>query len=45
MNNLTDLPIELATATKQDSENVRSPHFAGSLFEQSTLLFFGSVFY
>ena len=42
---LVDLPIELAAATKQDSENVRSQQFAGSLFEQSTLLFFDALFY
>lgn len=42
---LVDLPIELAAATKQDFENVRSQQFAGSLFEQSTLLFFDALFY
>ncbi len=42
---LVDLTIELAAATKQDCENVRSQQFAGSLFEQSTLLFFDSLFY
>ena len=42
---LVDLPIELAAATKQDSENVQSQQFAGSLFEQSTLLFFDTLFY
>lgn len=43
---LVDLPIELAAATKkQDSENVQSQQFAGSLFEQSTLLFFDAFFY
>lgn len=41
---LVDLPIELAAA-KQDSENVQSQQFAGSLFEQSTLLFFDALFY
>lgn len=42
---LVDLTIELAAATKQDSANVRSQQFAGSLFEQSTLLFFDTLFY
>ncbi|MEH2250895.1 6-phospho-3-hexuloisomerase [Nostoc sp.] len=42
---LVDLPIELAAATKQDFENVQSQQFAGSLFEQSTLLFFDTLFY
>ena len=42
---LVDLPIELAAATKQDFENVRSQQFAGSLFEQSTLLLFDTLFY
>lgn len=42
---LVDLTIELAAATKQDFENVRSQQFAGSLFEQSTLLFFDTLFY
>lgn len=42
---LVDLAIELAAATKQDSENARSQQFAGSLFEQSTLLFFDALFY
>jgi 6-phospho-3-hexuloisomerase len=39
------VPIELAAATKYDSENVQSQQFAGSLFEQSTLLFFDILFY
>lgn len=42
---LVDLPIELAAATKQDFDNVQSQQFAGSLFEQSTLLFFDTLFY
>jgi 6-phospho-3-hexuloisomerase len=42
---LVDLPIELAAATKQDFDNVQSQQFAGSLFEQSTLLFFDALFY
>ena len=42
---LADLPIELAAATKHDFENVQSQQFAGSLFEQSTLLFFDTLFY
>ncbi|MEH2014607.1 hypothetical protein [Nostoc sp.] len=42
---LVDLPIELAAATKQDFNNVQSQQFAGSLFEQSTLLFFDTLFY
>ena len=42
---LVDLPIELAAATKKDAENARSQQFAGSLFEQSTLLFFDALFY
>lgn len=42
---LVDLPIELAAKTKQDSGNARSQQFAGSLFEQSTLLFFDTLFY
>jgi 6-phospho-3-hexuloisomerase len=42
---LVDLPIELAARTKQDSGNARSQQFAGSLFEQSTLLFFDALFY
>ena len=42
---LVDLPIELASASKQNSETLRSKQFAGSLFEQSTLLFFDALFY
>lgn len=42
---LADLPIEIAAATKEDAENTRSQQFAGSLFEQSTLLFFDALFY
>ena len=42
---LVDLPIVLVAATKHDSENVRSQQFAGSLFEQSTLLLFDALFY
>ena len=42
---LVDLTIELAAATKQDFENIQSQQFAGSLFEQSTLLFFDTLFY
>jgi 6-phospho-3-hexuloisomerase len=42
---LVDLPIELAAATKQDVDNAQSQQFAGSLFEQSTLLFFDALFY
>ena len=42
---LVDLTIELAAATKQDFESGRSQQFAGSLFEQSTLLFFDTLFY
>ena len=42
---LVALPIELAAATKQDFDNVQSQQFAGSLFEQSTLLFFDALFY
>lgn len=42
---LVDLTIELAAATKQDFEHGRSQQFAGSLFEQSTLLFFDTLFY
>jgi 6-phospho-3-hexuloisomerase len=42
---LADLSIELAAATKQDLNNSASQQFAGSLFEQSTLLFFDALFY
>ncbi|MBD2308709.1 6-phospho-3-hexuloisomerase [Chroococcidiopsis sp. FACHB-1243] len=42
---LVDLSIELAAATKQDLNNSASQQFAGSLFEQSTLLFFDALFY
>lgn len=42
---LADLSIELAAATKHDREGVRSQQFAGSLFEQSTLLLFDVLFY
>lgn len=42
---LADLAIELIAATKQDFDNGASQQFAGSLFEQSTLLFFDSLFY
>lgn len=42
---IVDLPIELAAATKQDLANGRSQQFAGSLFEQSTLLFFDTLFH
>jgi 6-phospho-3-hexuloisomerase len=42
---LVDLSIELVAATKQDSDNGASQQFAGSLFEQSTLLFFDALFY
>lgn len=40
-----DLSIELAAATKQNFDNGASQQFAGSLFEQSTLLFFDALFY
>lgn len=42
---LADLAIELIAATKQDFDNGASQQFAGSLFEQSTLLFFDALFY
>jgi len=42
---LADLSIELVAATKQDFDNGASQQFAGSLFEQSTLLFFDALFY
>jgi len=42
---LVDLPIELPAATKQDFDKIQSQQFAGSLFEQSTLLFFDALFY
>ena len=42
---LADLAIELVAATKQDFNNGVSQQFAGSLFEQSTLLFFDALFY
>ncbi|WP_317112090.1 6-phospho-3-hexuloisomerase [Chroococcidiopsis sp. SAG 2025] len=42
---LVDLPIELAAATKQNFDNAQSQQFAGSLFEQSTILFFDTLFY
>ena len=42
---LADLSIELVAATKQDFDKSESQQFAGSLFEQSTLLFFDALFY
>lgn len=40
-----DLAIELAAATKQELNSVKSQQFAGSLFEQSALLLFDALFY
>lgn len=40
-----DTVIELVAVAKQDSENPRSQQFAGSLFEQSMLLLFDSIFH
>lgn len=42
---LVELSTELAAATKQDFEPTKSQRFPGSLFEQSTLLFFDALFY
>lgn len=42
---LANFSIELVAATKQDLDNSASQQFAGSLFEQSTLLFFDALFY
>jgi 6-phospho-3-hexuloisomerase len=42
---LADLSLELATSTKQELDRSRSQQFAGSLFEQSTLLLFDALFY
>ena len=42
---LADLSLELATSTKQEPDRSRSQQFAGSLFEQSTLLLFDALFY
>lgn len=42
---LVDLPIELAAPNKQEEDNFQSKQFAGTLFEQSTLLFFDALFH
>lgn len=42
---LADMVIELAAATKHDKGSHLSQQFAGSLFEQSMLLLFDSIFH
>lgn len=42
---LADLVIEIEAAAKQDRSNQHSKQFAGSLFEQSTLLLFDALFH
>lgn len=45
LGNLADLVIQLDAATKKEISNSSSKQFAGSLFEQSTLLLFDALFY
>jgi 6-phospho-3-hexuloisomerase len=42
---IADLVIEIEAAAKQDRSNQYSKQFAGSLFEQSTLLLFDALFH
>ncbi|MBD2777781.1 6-phospho-3-hexuloisomerase [Iningainema tapete] len=42
---LAELVIEIDAAAKQDRSNQHSKQFAGSLFEQSTLLLFDALFH
>lgn len=42
---IADLVIEIDAAAKQDRSNQHSKQFAGSLFEQSTLLLFDALFH
>lgn len=42
---LVDLAVELAAPTKQNENIAQSEQFAGSLFEQSTILLFDTLFY
>lgn len=42
---IADLVIEIEAAAKQDRSNQHSKQFAGSLFEQSTLLLFDALFH
>ncbi|WP_316436167.1 6-phospho-3-hexuloisomerase [Leptolyngbya sp. NK1-12] len=42
---LADLTVELAAVTKHEREAARSQQFAGSLFEQSTLLLLDALFH
>lgn len=42
---LTELIIQISAATKQDYSHQQSQQFAGSLFEQATLLLFDALFH
>jgi 6-phospho-3-hexuloisomerase len=42
---IADILIQLNAASKQDRSQQQSQQFAGSLFEQSTLLLFDALFY
>lgn len=42
---VADIVIKIEAAAKQDQNNPNSQQFAGSLFEQSTLLLFDAVFH
>ena len=42
---LGQIVIQIETASKQSSDHLQSKQFAGSLFEQSTLLLFDALFY
>jgi 6-phospho-3-hexuloisomerase len=42
---IADILIQLNAASKQDRSQQQSQQFAGSLFEQSTLLLFDTLFY
>jgi 6-phospho-3-hexuloisomerase len=42
---VADIVIKLEAAAKQDFSNQHSKQFAGSLFEQSTLLLFDAIFH
>lgn len=42
---IADIVIKIEAAAKQDHSNQHSQQFAGSLFEQSTLLLFDAVFH
>ena len=42
---IADIVVRVETASKQTNNRLRSKQFAGSLFEQSTLLLFDALFY